>query len=500
MAKLTRVNQKIFGKNAGVNQIAKFGSFAAGSPAYTTDPSMVQALSNWLAGWFDAVDGNNSPAIEDWNAFCFVMAYQLAYIFENGAPEWNAQTNYFEGSIVNDTSTPGKLYYSLIDDNLNNLVSDDTKWHLVLPISDKGSIAVGDSSGDARELVAGQLGAAPMSNPDAELGLSNMRAYGVWNHSIAVSVAANALTVAVKTANGDDPSPEDPVIVAFRSDGADDGLMQMASITEPLSITVPNGATLGLVGSIKQLLWMYFLLEDGVVDLSISSRLLGQHGVQAPTQVSTGADDNDLYSAGSHTGSFPIALAGRIRVTEVTPGQWATAPDLVSSRPTVNPNPGIVYAKDIQTSGTAAQTLTAGSYVKRNLNTLDGDGVSSGAAICKMSASQITLSPGEYKIHARAALNTGNPTSGTFGKLKIRNVTDSADIAIGQTSFANNPSSDGSVVATYSDVATKVTITKATVIEIQHRSNNSAPGGSTASFGDSEVYCVVEIQKLDYVP
>lgn len=126
MAKIVRKVAKVFGLNSGVSEIAEFGSLAAGVPAFSTDPAVIQSLSNWLSGWFDAVIGANSPAIEDMNAFCFVMAYQVAYILQTGVGEWDATTTYYIGSLVNDGS--GFLYRSITDTNLNNALSDSTNW------------------------------------------------------------------------------------------------------------------------------------------------------------------------------------------------------------------------------------------------------------------------------------------------------------------------------------------------------------------------------------
>lgn len=128
MAKLLRKNQKVFGSSAGLNQIGEFGSLAAGSPAFTTDPETVQALANYLTGWFGAVIGGNSPAIEDMNALCFLFAYQLSYLMQTGVPEWNASTTYFIGSLVNDGS--GALYYSLTNNNTNNALTSSSNWAL----------------------------------------------------------------------------------------------------------------------------------------------------------------------------------------------------------------------------------------------------------------------------------------------------------------------------------------------------------------------------------
>jgi hypothetical protein len=129
MAKITRKAQKIFGSSAGLNQIAEFGSLAASSPAYTTDPAVIQSLSNYLGGWFDAVLGANSPAIEDMNAICYLYAYQLAYLFQAGIAEWDSATTYYIGSYASDGA--GNFYTSLTDNNLNNALSSTTNWRKV---------------------------------------------------------------------------------------------------------------------------------------------------------------------------------------------------------------------------------------------------------------------------------------------------------------------------------------------------------------------------------
>jgi len=126
VSKITRAVQKIFGSSAGVNQIAKFGSLAASASAYTTDPATIQSLSQYLTGWFGAVIGGNSPAIEDWNALCYLYAYQIAYGFQAGIPEWETNTIYYIGSFVSDSL--GGIYYSLTDANTGNAITSVANW------------------------------------------------------------------------------------------------------------------------------------------------------------------------------------------------------------------------------------------------------------------------------------------------------------------------------------------------------------------------------------
>jgi len=126
--KIVRKIAKIFGSTAGATDIGEFGSLAAGTPVYSTDPTVIQSLSNWLQGWLGAVIGGNSPAIEDMNAFCYVMAYQVAYLMQTGIAEWDATTNYFVGSMVNNGS--GIIYVSITNSNLNNALTDGTNWRV----------------------------------------------------------------------------------------------------------------------------------------------------------------------------------------------------------------------------------------------------------------------------------------------------------------------------------------------------------------------------------
>lgn len=132
MANLLRYFQKIFGINAGSNQMAEYGSLIGDPPGNLYDgatitPDIVQNLSQFESGQYAAVGGANSPTIQDHNSLFYLYSYQLAYLFQKGIPDWNAETTYFIGNIVR---VSGVNYVSLVNNNLNNAVSDDTKWRL----------------------------------------------------------------------------------------------------------------------------------------------------------------------------------------------------------------------------------------------------------------------------------------------------------------------------------------------------------------------------------
>jgi len=130
MTKITRKDQQIFASTAGDESVAKFGSLAAGSPGYSTDPDEIQT-DEYKGGWESAVIGQASPTMEDRNSLDYLFSRQLAYLYQTGIPAYSSTDTYYKGSIVSFYNTEDdalKLYYSIIDDNTGNSLEDDTKW------------------------------------------------------------------------------------------------------------------------------------------------------------------------------------------------------------------------------------------------------------------------------------------------------------------------------------------------------------------------------------
>ena len=128
MAKLTRILHKIFGASATSDQMSVYGSYKNGSTTPSLDPAVISGQANWLQGMPGGVIGRNSPLIEEMNGLFFHTGRQLGYLFQQGIPEYDPDTTYYIGSFC---TLAGVLYCSLADDNLDNLVSDVTKWKKV---------------------------------------------------------------------------------------------------------------------------------------------------------------------------------------------------------------------------------------------------------------------------------------------------------------------------------------------------------------------------------
>lgn len=133
MARLTRQIQKVFSLDA--TNVGQFGSAQLGTKVESKVLATLQALDAWLNGWNDAViSGNKLPPLEEFNALQYVVTYNLAYLFQDGIPEWQTDTTYYQYSIVKKTNST-QLYKSIADNNTGNALTDATKWAFLMDLN-----------------------------------------------------------------------------------------------------------------------------------------------------------------------------------------------------------------------------------------------------------------------------------------------------------------------------------------------------------------------------
>lgn len=171
MPKITRVFQKLFGSTSSAGELRQFGSLAAGAPLTTTDPAVMQALGNFDSGWFAAVLGANSPAIEDMNTLFFLTFRQIAYMFQAGVPEYDSSTVYYKNSLC--LGSTGVIYQSLVDDNQGESLNDNTKWKSFGSGNHVETINASSTLNSDNNVVLADasLGAITLSLPDAASSL-----------------------------------------------------------------------------------------------------------------------------------------------------------------------------------------------------------------------------------------------------------------------------------------------------------------------------------------
>lgn len=140
MARITRKTLNIFSNGASNN--GQFGSAQAGSPLTSTDPTVIQSLAAWASGWVSAVIGGQKlPPLEEFQGVSFVHSYMTAYMFQEGVPEWDTGTTYYQHSIVKKTGTY-QIYGSKTDTNVGNALTDTTNWLLLQDLSAPSSAQV----------------------------------------------------------------------------------------------------------------------------------------------------------------------------------------------------------------------------------------------------------------------------------------------------------------------------------------------------------------------
>lgn len=141
MAILSRAIQKIFAETAGVDEVGQIGSRAAGTPQTTKDPTTLQSLAQYSLGWFQTTirqtlpsgEQADLPASEDFNGLWFLITRQLAYLFQNGIPEWldSADQRYYAN--ISFVQVNGAVYQALLGNdttliNSQQMPSETSTW------------------------------------------------------------------------------------------------------------------------------------------------------------------------------------------------------------------------------------------------------------------------------------------------------------------------------------------------------------------------------------
>lgn len=133
MAKIIRKPQKIFAGNATNNGV--FGSLQSGDKQLSNDVETIQSLPAYEEGWNAAtISSEKLPPLEEFQGIQYANSYQLAYLLQEGIPEWDSNTTYYQGAVCKVLGYSGNfiLYSSLTDDNTGNHPATSTSsWKSV---------------------------------------------------------------------------------------------------------------------------------------------------------------------------------------------------------------------------------------------------------------------------------------------------------------------------------------------------------------------------------
>lgn len=111
--------------------------------------------------------------------------------------------------------------------------------------------------------ITGQRAAiAEMGDPLARFGFPQ-------NLSIALSVNASALTIAIKDRSGADPTAASPVSIPFRNATVATGDFSVLNVTAANSLVVSSGSTLGTANSVAFRVWIVAFNDAGTLRLGV---------------------------------------------------------------------------------------------------------------------------------------------------------------------------------------------------------------------------------------
>jgi hypothetical protein len=151
---------------------------------------------------------------------------------------------------------------------------------------------------------------------------------------------------------------------------------------------------------------------------------------------------------------------------------WAEAGDNFGS--------ALFQVRDEQTSGTAAQSLSSGSWTKRDLNTVKTNEITG----VSVSSSTMTIPAGSFW-----AACTANTEQVGLNKIRLQNTTDGSTLIVGMNASAGTGIGQAVLYGRF-------TLSGSKSIELQHYVQTTNPGGAAVSASVVEVYSDVRIWKI----
>lgn len=223
------------------------------------------------------------------------------------------------------------------------------------------------------------------------------------NVGVACSVSANALTIALKQADGStDATSLSPVRIGFRNNTVTSGAYDVRTVTGALSVTIPSGATLGLTTGSNAYIYVYAIDNGGTVALGVNS-IWSPDFRNSTANLDAGSDTASTsgpYFVGG-AAALSYRVIARLRYTTAPNGTYTAVPDevYIGSSPSlmtangINPGDFLSFTSGTKTSGASNNYLA-------------------------MTTNSLTLQPGRWKISGSVGYgSSGNPAYTTLAQI-----------------------------------------------------------------------------------
>lgn len=190
-----------------------------------------------------------------------------------------------------------------------------------------------------------------------ELSSTPYSALYAQNAGLAASVASSAMTIALKGADGNDPSTNNIVKVPSTTQGTGSAVTTWRQVTSSLSVVIPSSTTIGTASGVQSPCYVYAIDNSGTIELAVSLYWHGQSGVVTTVAISGGSTSTTMYSTSART-SVPFVCLGVVYSTQTTAGTWASTPSSVQMAPLKLKNYAFSAYRDTTTAtwGSGADT------------------------------------------------------------------------------------------------------------------------------------------------
>lgn len=254
---------------------------------------------------------------------------------------WVTATAY---AVDDAVSEGGSSYICIVAHTSGTFATDlaAAKWQLVASKGDTGATGSAGSNGIFSSIASkaeAQAGAETTKGMNALRTREAMQAgagAAMRNGKLSASVGSSALTVALKTLAGTDPSATDVLSIPVRNTS---GGIDWLDITAAASIVISSGSTLGVPASTQFRIWIVAFNDGGGLRLGVINCLSGTEvcpladGLAASSSVDSGSGNADsahtFYTTGAGATNKAYTILGYLDWDTGlgTPGTWSAGPD-----------------------------------------------------------------------------------------------------------------------------------------------------------------------------
>jgi len=238
------------------------------------------------------------------------------------------------------------------------------------------------------------------------------------NYTIVASVASNALTIALKTRSGIDPTVAGPCTFSFGSATAASGIYTPLAIIAATSLVISSGSTMGAANATPFALWLVMFSDGQLSAINCRSATqifpLNEDGLYSSTAEggAGAADSAGVFYTTSAVVAKPFRILAKLEWASglTTAGTWNASPSKIRLK-----TPGMKLPCDTVQSATIslneASTLSSTTHTNTTI-----DGIASTARLQKgmtVTGTNVAANTVIVSVDSISSITVNPPTTGS---------------------------------------------------------------------------------------